>query len=372
MGTQRIQELIVGLAGEVFQNERPPALLEKLDLFIEQINRETVTLFPDEIDVLREVCRLIDDEQDANIAWKKVGNVELTGVYEQPRELDQLLLSVSHNILNSTIAYINLDTGEAASGVVIEIDNRILLATTAHSIPARPRGKLSFVGDHSTKIDENIPPILSSAKDPDYEHRDVAFVELERGFVEDNFGKSAIPLSRIYPCRTGQENWWTCIGGYPTEEIRNIDDSSRQVRTKLFTLQCWGNKILTPDNWQVLEERHRLPNEQLDVFIAYPRSDDFTALGPLRHQASDQLSEPFGMSGGGYWQPQVSLKRELFAPDYYSLIAIQSHWWGKGRYLQGTQIIHWLRLLWQSQPELRDLLASSFPGHDLAGDQQDA
>ena len=114
-----------------------------------------------------------------------------------------------------------------------------------------------------------------------------------------------------------------------------------------------------------LEEREREPNEEWDVFIPYPRNDDFTALGPLKHQAGDKLSEPFGMSGGGYWQPQVALKRAVFTPEHYSLIAIQSHWWGLGRYLQGTQIIHWLRLVLSTRPELRSTLEQAFPNHPL-------
>ncbi len=122
----------------------------------------------------------------------------------------------------------------------------------------------------------------------------------------------------------------------------------------------------------MLEERHRLPDQELDVFIPYLKDDEVVALGPLRHGMGDGLPEPMGMSGGGYWQPNLALKSEIWNPEYYSLIAIQSRWWGRGRYLQGTQIIHWLRLLWEQQPELRADLEAAFPDHNVTreGDKQ--
>jgi len=234
---------------------------------LRRVNYPTTTVFPDEVDLLAEICRRIDNEPCGEAAWKQVANIELTGVYEQPPETNDAHLAISHNILSSTVAYINLKDGRAASGVLVAVGDRVFLATSAHSVPARPAGNLSFVGNTSTKADANIPRILRSAKDPEDEQRDVAYVELEPGFVEGNFGKAAIPLSRVYPCRTGQDWWWTFVGGYPTDEIRSISDPHSQVNTKLFTLECWSNKLLMPDRWDALEQRHRSPDKGLDVFI---------------------------------------------------------------------------------------------------------
>ena len=367
MGRPRIQELVIELAGRRTESSRPRDMQGRLTKFVADLNQSSVVVYPDEIEVLEEICRLVDDEPVAELAWEKVLNVELSGVYDQPPELDSLTLAVGHSVLDSTIAYINLKTGKTASGVLVEIANRIFLATVAHALPQNPVGNLSFVGNQSKKIDENIPPILCFGKDENQELRDVGFVELEPEFVETEFGKSPIPLSRIYPCQTGHESYWTCVGGYPGDEVRTIDDSPKRTRTKLFTLQCWSNKILAPAQWGILEgTASREPDEQLDVFIPYPREDDFESLGPLKHQKPGELCEPFGMSGGGYWQPKLSLKRKIFTPDYYSLIAIQSHWWVPKRYLQATQIIHWLRLLWKCQPNLREVLVDAFADHDLA------
>ena len=368
MSREKIQDLIVELAGERVGAARPKEMLIRLPQFVIEKKQFSVFVYPDQVKVLEAICRLIDDEADANLAWEKVQRVEESGVYDQPPELDSLTQAVGHSILNSTIAYIDLKSRETATGVLIEIENRIFLATVAHSLPANPTGRLSFVGNKSTKYDENIPPVLSFGKDENHKLRDVGFVELERGFVEANFGKLPIPLSRVYPCGTGDEKAWTAVGGYPGGEVRDIKDNVREIRTKLFTMQCWSNTILPPQDWGVLKGKaSRDPNDSLDVFIPYPRDEDFESLGPLRHQKPNELCEPFGMSGGGYWQPQVSLRREIFTPDYYSLIAIQSHWWVPQRYLQATQIIHWLRLLWEHQPNLRDALEDAFSEHNLIG-----
>lgn len=367
MGRTRIQELIIELAGKRTESSRPPNMRARLTKFVAKINQSSAVVYPDEIEVLEEICRLIDDESNGDLAWEKVQNVELSGVYNQPPELDSLTLAVGHSVLNSTVAYINIKSREIASGVLIDIENRIFLATAAHALPQNPIGNLSFVGNKSTRLDENIPSILSFGKEEQHKLRDVGFVELEPAFIETNCGKSPIPLSRIYPCQTGHESHWTCVGGYPGDEVRNIDDNMKRTRTKLFTMQCWSNKILAPSQWGVLEGKaSREPDERLDVFIPYPREEDFKSLGPLEHQKPNHLCKPFGMSGGGYWQPNSSLKRSIFTPDYYSLIAIQSHWWIPERYLQATQIIHWLRLLWKCQPKLREILEDAFADHDMA------
>ncbi len=338
----------------------------RLDDLVQRSNATTTTLFPDEVDLLAEICRRIDSELDGEIAWRQVADIELTGVYEQPPETKDAHLAISHSILRSTIAYINLRDRTVASGILVAVGDRVFLATTAHSIPARPAGRLSLVGDKSTKIEENIPPILGSAKDPQEEQRDVAYVELDPAFVEGSFGKAAIPLSRVCPCGAGQDKWWTFLAGYPSAEIRSLQDVQQQVDTRLFTLECWANKLLMPDRWDALEQGHRSPDERLDVFIPRPMGDDFVSTGTTRGVVPGRLSEPFGLSGGGYWQPNLALRGSVWSPEHYSLIAIQSRWWGRGRHLQGTQIIHWLRLLWKHETDVRQIMQSSFPDSDFS------
>ena len=118
--------------------------------------------------------------------------------------------------------------------------------------------------------------------------------------------------------------------------------------------------------WEAIEDRHRSPCKTLDVFIPRSIDDGFESIGPMPSLNTSQLSEPRGMSGGGYWQKIDTSTADVWLPDDYGLIAVQSRWWGLGRYLQATQIIHWLRLVWAKRPDLHDALKSQFDESDLA------
>ncbi len=360
MRIERIQELIVELAGLPSANDRPPPLIDAF-----RLARESHNWFPDEEEAIEAICRHIDETSDYARAWHMVSDISQTGHHRRPDELSELQIAVGFSVGNSTLAYIDVRTGDVASGVLVNIEDRIFLATTSHSVPASPKGKLSIVCRKSTSINKNLAPIIDSAK-WDYKETgwDAAYLELPADFAIGETGKFPISLDRIMPCGAGYEDRLTCVAGYPSSIIKDIERTDESL-TKLFTPNCWFNKLFPQKHWHILGEDGRSADETMDVFIPYPRDDDFHAFGPLQDFGGPELAEPFGMSGGGYWQPKVELKRHLFLPDYYALIAIQSHWWRRGRYLQATQIVHWLRLVYRHKPELQSTLAAAFPGIDL-------
>ena len=360
MSSLKIQQWICQLAGDPTKARRPRKMLPRLDAFVRKTNKHEIQIYPEQAVVLAEICRLIDNEPHGPSAWEKAVDVDKSGVYKPPPAHDEAQFLVSSSVLDSTVAYINRHEREVATGVLVEVDRRIFLATTAHSVPANPQKKLSFVGRESTAVDDRIAPIISSGTDSDYKQRDVGFLELERDFVTHTLKKRPIPLSRVYPCGTGQEGFWTYVGGYPSSEV--VTSQSGRTMNQLYTLNCWANNILMPTVWDVLTKDVRLPNQEYDVFIAYPRDEDIVALGPYQGKTPDQLPVPKGMSGGGYWQQR---QKKVWSPENYCLIAIQSRWWDWGRYLQATQIIHWLRLLWQHKSELRQSLENAFPEHEF-------
>lgn len=365
MKKSEIQRIILEMAGEQ-ENLRPPKLQDLLPGKLRSMAATGARIFPDEEEVLVELCKEIDQATNVDSAWELVNDVGKSLVYMHPPELNMYIEAVAFNVLNSTVSYLSPRSGNVASGTLVEIDERIFVATTAHSVPSDPKGKLSFVGSKSEKIETSIPRILSFAKSDNIELCDVAFLEIEREYANDRIGKSPIPLSRISPRGVGYSKLWTSIAGFPADEVRDLENLEVKVITKQFTLECWGNKLLMPENWDVLSTDRRPPNKLFDVFIPRPRDEEFVALGPLRPSKSADLAEPYGMSGGGYWQGIAVTERRVWNPENYSLIAIQSTWWGRGRYLQGTQVIHWLRLLWSHLPELRQILESTFPKEDFA------
>jgi hypothetical protein len=360
MNKPEIESIIRELAGPRVDERRPPSTTKALEALLAQASPDRLRVYPDEAEVLREICGRIDAELDTAKAWQLVQRVDDTGVFDEPKEYRELHLAIGHNLLASTQAYVNLKTGKSASGITIDVNGRTILATTAHSISAQPAGHLSFVGKEHSSLDGNTTTIPRSGRDND---KDVAFLELDREWVDQKLGKVVIPLARLNPCGTGHAGAWTMVCGYPTEEIQVEQLVRDRVEIKKFTVVCHANKVLNPDQWSVLSAADRRPSEHRDIFIPFPRNDEVISYGAV---TADRLPEPFGMSGGGYWQRDPQRTGAVWTAEEYRLIAIQSRWWGRGRYLQGTQIIHWLRLLWNSEPDLRKALETAFPGQHLA------
>ncbi len=327
---------------------------------VAQANAHGTQLFPDELEVLAEICRKIDEEQNSQFAWKMVSDFEANCAMNRPEEFDELHHAVADNVQSSTIAYINLKSGKSATGILVEIDDRFFMATTAHSLPRSPVGNVSFVGRIPKPIDASAPCILSHGRDDNEELKDIAFLEIGREYTM-GLAETPISLSRILPCGAGQEKHLAFVCGYPTEFVQDVN-IHQGASGKQFAMLSWTNKLLMPNQWDVLPQKRRFPDPSVDVFLPWPRNDDVQCHG--LHQV-ESLVEPYGLSGGGYWQLHASSNRAIWTAENYCLIAIQSEWWELGRYLQATQIVHWLRLLWNQKAELRPTLELAFPNVDF-------
>lgn len=351
MNIEDCQKLICELAGTK-GNSRPPSMLYRLEQYLNEVR-----LFPDQINLLRAICSAIDHEPDYDLAWQKVFDIRQATKLHQANEHKHVSVAVCKNISDSTIAYIDLGTAKVSTGVLVAITDRTFIATCAHSVKDPTR--IAFVGATSTDIQDCANKVLNWRKDSNYIERDVAYLELDPNFVTSHIAKKPIQLSRIMPCGPGISEHWAVVAGYPSEYVSNSADE------RVFTMECWGNSLLPTQEWHVLEARdtdagRRAANLQLDIFIPRPIHEDVIQVRDLETVVASKLVEPFGMSGGGYWQLNRKA-HEIWTAESYSLIGIQSHWWKRGRYLQATQIIHWLRLLWKHEPQLRTHLRAAFP-----------
>lgn len=116
--------------------------------------------------------------------------------------------------------------------------------------------------------------------------------------------------------------------------------------------------MLLPEDWHFVRDDGRAMDELVDAFVAYDSKSEIKRDGKV---SDEQLPEPYGMSGGGWWQKKSSLQDTVWHPASYSLMAIQCSWPEKQRYLRGTQIHHWLRLIWNDFTDLREILRAEFP-----------
>lgn len=351
MDTATLQATIVHLAGSKSEG-RPPRMADRLSKYVAAPDTPATSTQPDIVRSLRSICEKIDAEDDPRRAWAIVEDIELIVPKDRLEEMKHVQRAVADNIVRHSLAYINTKSSEGriATGTLVAIGERCFLATTAHSVPSPPHGKLAFAGREQIPFSE-IPEILSSGKRDD-EQCDVAYLELDPTYPVKRLDKHPIPLSRLHPIGLGNNNRWTFVAGYPSEVVKHDRD------LRIFRLHTWGNLTLQANEWSALPQGHREPSADHDVFIPYPQTEPFLSIGS---QKPDKLPKPYGMSGGGYWQ-RTQESEKIWSAESYGMIAIQSRWWGLGRYLQGTQILHWLRLIWDEIPYARPYLKAQFPG----------
>jgi hypothetical protein len=68
-----------------------------------------------------------------------------------------------------------------------------------------------------------------------------------------------------------------------------------------------------------------------------------------------RLGDAPGLSGGGIWDQGLA-PGEVWTPGSARLIAIQCSWHPTKRYVRGTLLRHWVRLISRDYPDLRDLI----------------
>lgn len=73
MRTTELRAILSQIAGPHIGNNRPQHMVDGLNTYV-----AVPALFPDERELLEEVCKLIDAENDSNSAWKMINNLDET------------------------------------------------------------------------------------------------------------------------------------------------------------------------------------------------------------------------------------------------------------------------------------------------------
>jgi len=241
-----------------------------------------------------------------------------------------------------------------ASGTFVAIQDRVFFATAGHCIPTKPRNRLSFVTRSTTNIRDTILPIVGFAKSADV---DVGYLELSLESLAMT-GKTPIALDRIGVRGAGEQNRLAFVVGFPSElvgqTIQPLPRSGPRLIDCDFKLMFYTHLPLPPKSWP---DTKPTPSESADLFMRYDKEE---TLWRFPGQADgDTLADPDGTSGGGWWQG-VNCDGQLWHPDRVQLIGIQSSWHKGSKYIRGCQIAHWLRLLYEGEPELRPALTARF------------
>jgi len=114
----------------------------------------------------------------------------------------------------------------------------------------------------------------------------------------------------------------------------------------------YPNSVLAVDEWPTVPNDAVPPKRTVDLFIPYDVTEEMIV---DRRGSGNRLPNPKGASGGGIWQGTGPLKGSLWHVGKVKLIAIQSGWDEKRKYIRGVQIKQWVRLIERDYPDLREL-----------------
>jgi hypothetical protein len=275
---------------------------------------------------------------------------------ERARINSKVFSAVADNLIRCTGAFVDLENDSGGSGTFVDIDGRLFVATAEHLVPANPRGRLGFVTTTERNVRESVFPILGFATAGKWP--DVAYLELPAE-VAATLGKTPITLDRVSPRGIGSHDVMACLVGYPGELIRKkgyrLADGNQRIDCD-FSMVFYPGLPLRQRYWpKSLSPRTSKNN---DLFLPYDLGTELYE--PPGRGFPDRLAKPQGTSGGGWWQGTDS-DGKIWHAERVQLFGIQSRWSERGKYIRGCQIHHWLRLLYEHEPDLRETLRVAFP-----------
>jgi hypothetical protein len=262
---------------------------------------------------------------------------------------------------------------KTASGTLVQIGERILVATTRHTI-RKGTQFLEFTGGNTSRFEQTIdhttgqsswsgPEELKVVNHSKHTTLDVGFLELESTALSV-LKRKAISLSNI-SVRLPQYGRIAYVFGYPFEMERRVPVSATSGAILIPSL-TYPNPLLAPEEWPEVPAADRQPEEQVDCFLRYARDEAGKLVVPMSGTIlpevldfSNRLPAVHGMSGGGFWQSWNPSGRDtLWFPSSYELFAIQSTWNEKEQYIRGIQVRHWLDLVAGAYPDLLSEISS--------------
>jgi hypothetical protein len=250
---------------------------------------------------------------------------------------------------------------EICSGVLVQIDNRLFVATAAHCIPAAPSGKVWLLPPRPRRALDGVLGIVNSGKYPG-DRPDTGYLELDPSTALTYLQtKEPFPVERLKEMDVEGDYRLVILVGFPGEQVKPDQHQGMPG----FRAKSLG---FATSNYRQSEWPQHLPanaapaDPAIDMFFEWPNDAQYTI--DIETGQSIPLPDPGGTSGGGLWDFSGT-KGELWSTEVTRLVAIQSStgpWPGHGNYIRAVHIIHWLRLVHQDFPALQPTLERLFPG----------
>lgn len=224
---------------------------------------------------------------------------------------------------------------EAGAGVIVEIGDRLFVATAAHCMRegvliAADKG-FEFPPRHSVTI-------LNRG----------ANTKIDIGFLELKKDEQVAALNLSF-CSLGQ----LALSDLACGNVHHIVG---------FPMGNWTRQGKTTELVKCGFGSHFQGTEGGYLIFPFPKKDDwYRPVGDGWTKAAF-VETPDGFSGGGLWGFNRVPKEELFVPEkHIKLRGIQSGWWIERRLVQCVPIQRWLELIHDAYPGFREELESRWP-----------
>jgi hypothetical protein len=235
-----------------------------------------------------------------------------------------------------------VDTTEQAigAGVLIEINDRLLVATAAHCMP---ESGFCIVDENGFPVPYHGPGVASVRRHGADRQIDIGYLELDKPDQIRALGKSYCSLSQLSTA-TIPHRGMVHVLGYPVDTI--VPD--HQTMTLNLTKMGFGSHF----QGQV---GHYLT-------LHYPLMGWQHSISDTEWEEQPFPTTPHGFSGGGLWAFTRPAQDELFNPaKHVKLMGIQSNWAPTQRIVRCVPILRFLQLIHRDYPDLRQQLEQEFP-----------
>lgn len=218
-----------------------------------------------------------------------------------------------------TAVFVKEENGHIASGTIVGIRGHVFVATAGHTVP-EDAVRLTFVGKGSYLHLREHPTldIRRFSRFSESEGMDVGLIELDAN-APSRLDLQAISLDNIVDSKNGSPNRKGWVIGYPFD-YSVFDQPYKGVRQ--YRSLCYGIEAIEPRRWAMVSRKRSNLDADKHVISWYEREDivDLDSAPDVDH-----APEPFGMSGGGFWQSAKSTQDDdLWHLESISLFAIQS------------------------------------------------
>ena len=243
------------------------------------------------------------------------------------------------------------------TGVCIKIRTHYFIATAAHVL--KPDEEIHVISKPPFK--EIDPFLISPIHVGTDENVDVAFLEIEESIALE-LQTEFLELKDLL-AQTGPLDDLVFIAGFPTEYAR-LYSQENQVRIEpLFFSGIPINPTGNPAGVENLEyPTSANPEDHIIVHWSEEQNTDGSIIDYDSKVSYDlgrtKMPKPHGISGGGIWAMDIIKAEGIWQSNQAKLVAIQTHWNEKKRYVKGTRIHHWLALIRENYDDLQDCITS--------------